>query len=276
MDFDIPLLVVGETEVCIEETTIEGHRILEVSNGELEFSVVTEVGGNLIRLKDPQKRHFFADNYPEIKPKSLISYNIGGIQPLIFTPDLDNPFIEPEKTCAEIVEDQSWKGVKVWWTVENQELLRGQNFAVTYMTVPGSPVIRITLEHDNPTARLVKWVALLTADLELQGSMDGTVITAPGGLQTWIKNRIAKPFVSLPNRENPWVRAYKGDQSVTFFVPEGSPGSVVIADLNEVMLGLLLVDGETGPYGKTTAEFALVVDYPLEKESELMRSVAKR
>jgi len=274
LDFDIPLLVLGKKEVQIREKDIDEHSVLEVSNGMLTFTVVTEVGGNLIRLKDSQERSFLADNYPEIKPKFFTSYNIGGIQPLIFTPDQDDPFFEPEKTHAHRVEESPWRGIKVAWTVQNQELLRGQNFSLTYLTVPDSEVIRIRLEHENPTNRLVKWVALLVADVELQGSMDDTILTAPGGTQTWIRNRVTKPFMSLASLENPWIRASKGDQSITIFAPESSSGTIMGLDLGEMMMGLMIAQAETGPYGKTAVEFAFAVNQPQGKVKELRKALA--
>ena len=274
LDFDIPLLVLGKKEVHIQEKDIDGHSVLEVSNGALTFTVVTEVSGNLIRLKDLQERSFLADNYPEIKPKFFTSYNIGGIQPIIFTPDQDDPFFEPEKTHAHIVETDPWKGVKVAWTVQNQELLRGQNFSLTYLTVPGSEIIRIRLEHENPTKRLVKWVALLVVDVEMQGSVDDIVLTAPGGLQTWIRNRVTKSFMSLASLENPWIRASKGDQSLTIFVPESSLGAIMGLDLGEMMVGLIVAQAETGPCKKSAVEFAFAVNQPQGKVKELRKVLA--
>jgi GNAT superfamily N-acetyltransferase len=276
LDFDIPLLVVDPKEVGIQQTSIDGHTVYEVKNQLITFTVVTGAGGNLIRLTDSQKRSFFADNYPEIKPRLFVSYNIGGIQPLIFDPSQDNPFFEPEKTTTEIVTDGPWKGVKASWTVENQEVLRGQNFSLTYLTLPGSPVVRVVLEHENPKDRVVKWAGLLLADLQLQGSMDDTVLTAPAGTRTWVRNRVTKIFMSPANMNNPWVKASKGDQSVTFFVPEGSQGAVMVLDLVEMIAGLMVASAETRPHEKAVAEFALVVNYPDEKITELIKALARR
>ena len=125
LDFDVPFLVMGEHEVIIKEEKRDGRSLMEVSNGALTFKVVTDLGGNLIQLKDSEGRSFFADNFPEVKPKFFTGYNIGGIQPYIFVRDEDNPFFEPEKTHAEVVEEGLWKGVRVSWTIKNQELLRG-------------------------------------------------------------------------------------------------------------------------------------------------------
>jgi GNAT superfamily N-acetyltransferase len=275
LDFDVPFLLTGDKDVLVAPKDIDGHEVLEVSNGVVTFDVVTEVGGNLIRLQDAQGHTFFDDNYPEIKPKVVVSYNIGGIQPAIFPPELDNPFFEPEQVEAEIVEEGLWRGVSVSWTVLNQELLRGQIYALTYLTLPGSPVVRIRLEHTNPTRRLVRWAALLVADLQLQGSLDDTILTAPGGVHPWVRNRVKNPFISLSSQDNPWVKASKGDQSLLFFVPEGHAGTAVVVDLIEMMAGLLLTLRETGPEGKTAVEFAFAVGQSEGKVKELKKALAK-
>ncbi len=271
LDFDIPLLVVGRGEMKMHKD--EG--LIEVSNGFLTFDVVTDIGGNLIRLEDSQKRSFFVDNYPEIKPRFFINYNIGGIQPMVFALDQDNPFTEPERASASTVEEGLWKGVRVNWTVENQESLRGQNYTLTYLTLPGSPVVRVRLEHENPTRRRVKWAGILAADIELGGSPDNTVCRAPGGTQPWTKHRGKMPFISLPDLKNPWIRVSKEDQSLILFVPEGSPSSIMLLDLTEVVMGLMITMGETGPGGKTAAEFAFAVNQP-EERIEGLRKVLKK
>ncbi|MBU7016750.1 MAG: GNAT family N-acetyltransferase [Theionarchaea archaeon] len=275
LDFDIPFLVIGEKEVTVQEKKIEGHPVLEVSNGVITFTVVTEVGGSMIQVEDSQKRSFFSHNYPEIKPKFFMNYNIGGIQPLLFTPRDDNPFFEPEKTHAEIVKEGIWKGVKVSWTIQNHEFLRGQDYTLTYLTVPDSPVVRMRLEHQNPTDRLVKWTAILVADLELQRSLEDITLMAPGGIQTWTKNRIQKPFMSLAREGNSWVRASKGDQSITFFDPKGSSCITMILDLVEVILGFMVAEDETGPHGVSVAEFAFMVNQEVEKVQEFRRILRK-
>lgn len=269
LDFDVPFIVRGGKEVEIEED----KTLVRVSNGVLSFMVVKEVGGNLIRLEDECKRSFFSDNYPEIKPKSFITYNIGGIQPLIITRE-DSLFSELEKTHTEIVEEGSWRGVKAAWTVEKREAFRGQKYALTYLTLPDSHVIRIKLEHENPTTRRVRWAALLVADVELQGSLENTTITVPGGTNPWVRNRVAKLFVSLANLHEAWVRFSKGDQSLTILAPEGSPGATVAIDVTEVILGVMMTQGVTEPGGKTAAEFALVLNQPEKKVGELRKALA--
>lgn len=272
LDFDIPFLVIGESDITLEKTTIEGHNVINVSNGLIKFCVVADVGGSLIRLQDEKNRSFLVDNYPEIKPKGFISYTIGGIQPFILVPADGDPFVEPEKVHAELVTDGVWKGVSVSWTVENQELLRGQKFSLTYYTAPDSPVVRIRLEHENVTPRLVSWAPLLIADVALQGVYEGTVCKT-GGFNPLIRNRAKNLFMSLPSLDNPWVTAAKDDQSLTFFVPEGFPGTAMIVDVGEVIHGLLVAETETEPGKKTAVEFAFAVNQ-CEKTIQLRKMLA--
>lgn len=273
LDFDVPFLVIGEPDVIIETNTIDGQGVMEVSNGVIAFTVVTGVGGSLIRLQDEKEQSFFADNYPEIKPKGFISYSIGGIQPFIFEPSGDDPFVEPEKTHAEPVKDGVWKGVKVSWTVENQEFLRGQKYSLTYYTLPESPVVRIRLEHENPTPRFVQWAVILLADVALQGDYDGTVLKT-GGINPLIRNRAKNLFMSLPSLDNPWVTAVKNNQSLTFFVPDGYSGTAMMVDVGEVIHGLLIAITETEPEGKNAVEFAFAVNQCGETVQELRKVLA--
>jgi len=275
LDFDIPFLLVDQKSVKVKNVDVEGHETMEVSNGVITFQVVTGRGGNLIRLKDSKGHSFFADNFPEIKPRLFINYNIGGIQPFIFTLDREMLFLEPEKTEARIAEEGLWKGVEVFWTIENQELLRGQQYCLKYLTLPGSSVVRVRLEHHNPTRRLIKWVAMFSADLEFQKSTEDMVLTAPGGTQTWVRNRVRKPFLSLSNSSNPWVKASKGDQSLVFLIPEGFSGVARVLDVTEMMAGLLITLAETEPKGMTVTEFAFAVNESEKKVDELRKALEK-
>ncbi|MBU7026785.1 MAG: hypothetical protein HXS48_07570, partial [Theionarchaea archaeon] len=74
--------------------------------------------------------------------------------------------------------------------------------------------------------------------------------------------------------ENPWIRASKGDQSITIFAPESSSGTIMGLDLGEMMMGLMIAQAETGPYGKTAVEFAFAVNQPQGKVKELRKALA--
>ncbi|MGD2250815.1 MAG: GNAT family N-acetyltransferase [Candidatus Methanofastidiosia archaeon] len=275
IDFVIPVIIMDETKVVLQKEDIDNHAVTTVDNGVLQFMVVSDTGGNLIRLQDTEGHTYFADNFPDIKPKGILQYNIGGIHPFVSEFYTENPFSKPEKVQTAIIEEGPWKGVKAWWKVQNQDELRGQKFSVSYLVLPGSPVVRIQVEHENTSPRLIKWNSLLLSDIELQGSIKGTVITAPGGCQTWVRNQVPHLFKSLANLDTSWVTASKKGKSVTFFVPEGVTGTVIIVDLVEMIHGVLVGLTETEPHKKTILEFALVINQPQKNVDILRQALGK-
>lgn len=276
LDFELPLLSMSQERVTLEEQEIEGEPLLSVSNGALRFCVPARLGGNLIRLQDVQGRSFLYDCFPNVAPKFFIDHHIGGLEPLVFPIDAELPFAEPEEVRVEQAQEGPWMGLRALWTARNQRQLRGQGFSVAYLTLPSSPVIRIVLEHENPTPRRVRWVGALIADLALQGSNDGTVIEVPGGEQPWIRNPVPKPFLSQANLSQPWARAAKGDQSLTLLVPRGSPGMCMMFDLQVMVGGLLAAQLETEPDGSRRTEFALAVNEPRSEIEGLIVALARR
>jgi ribosomal protein S18 acetylase RimI-like enzyme len=275
LDFDIPLIIMGDNKVVLQEEDIDNHAVTTVDNGVLQFMVVSDMGGNLIRLQDTDSHTYFADNFPDVKPKGILQYNIGGIHPFVSEFYTENPFSEPENVHTTIIEQGPWKGVKASWTVQHQDLVRGQKFSVSYLVLPGSPVVRIQVEHENTSPRLIKWNSLILSDIELQGSTKGTVITAPGGCTTWVRNQVPHLFMSLANLDTSWITASKKGKSLTFFVPEGVAGTAIIVDLVEMIHGLLVGLTETTPNEKTILEFALVINQPQKNVDILRQALGK-
>ncbi|MBN1579774.1 MAG: GNAT family N-acetyltransferase [Anaerolineae bacterium] len=268
--FDLPLLLAAGPEVAVEKQTLEGQDVLAVSNGTLQFNVLAERGGNLIRLQDAQERSFLVDNFPEVVPMFFIDHHIGGIQSIVFGRNGDMPFVEPELVEAEIVQEGAWKGARASWVVDNIEALKGQQFSLCYLTLPGSPIVRVNLSHHNPTPRRIEWVGLLFVNLALQGELAGTIIQTPGGTQAWTRNYVPKPFLSLSSLKEPWGRVSKGDQSLSVLAVKGSRGTTMLADLQQLICGLLAGVPVTEPFGDTDIEFAVVINQP-ETQVEIIR-----
>jgi hypothetical protein len=266
----------NQERVTMEEQEVDGEPLLSVHNGALSFSVPARFGGNLIRLQDVQGRSFLYDCFPNVAPKFFIDHHIGGLEPLVFPIDAELPFVEPEEVCVEQVQEGSWIGLRALWTARNQRQLRGQRFGVAYLTLPASPIIRIVLEHENPTPRRVRWVGALIADLCLQGSIEGTVIEVPGGEEPWIRNLVPKPFLSQANLSQPWARAIKGDQSLTLLVSQGFPGTCMMFDLQAMLGGLLAAQLETDADSSTRTEFALAVNEPRSEVDRLIAALARK
>ncbi|MBY8995397.1 MAG: GNAT family N-acetyltransferase [Candidatus Heimdallarchaeota archaeon] len=274
IDFDNYVIVTSKGQVNVEEKDFEGKKIYDVSNGELSFKVVAEIGGNLIRLEDSKGRNFLLDNYPEIQPKFFLEHYLGGSQPQLFHFVADEPFSEMEETKSQMVEENEWKGVKTTWTIKKEkQFLYGQKVELKYLTLPNSEIIRVVLSLDNKTTRTIPWIGSLLSDVGIQGSKEGNVIEAVGASGIWTRNSIKKQFISQGSYEKPYSRINKGNQSIAFVVPKGSNGSSVIADLGVMLLDWMLGLDYAMPKSKSTVEFAILINQPREKMIELREAL---
>ena len=275
LNFDIPIVLKGKTDVTIEESEIEGESIYLVKNGALQFCVPKFFGGNLIKLEDNEGNTYFNDNFPKIQPKFFIDHHIGGVQPLVFWMNEDNPFSEPEKTKTEIVEDGEWKGIKSTWIISKSEHLKGQEISLSYLTLPDSNLVRIKLENNNTSSRRIRSVSALLADICMQGDIENSVIHVPGGLKTWTRNRVMKPFLSNANPDEPWVRITKNSKSLDFICPDGFHGSNTIFDAQVAIMNFMVSLFDLKPKEKAVVEFALAINQPYESIGEIRKALAK-
>jgi len=276
LDFGIAFLLVTESEIQIENQKIEGYEVLNVNNDMLEFSIPKNMGGNLIRLKDSNKRDFLVDNFPTIQPFFFLEHFIGGIQPSVFHPDDDEPFGEPEQIKAEIVQKGEWEGIKVVWTAKNVKKLRGQEYSLSYLTLPGSGVIRVILENINKGQRKVRSIGSFITTVALDGDTTDNIITVPGGSTTWIRNRVKKPFQNFSQNKNPWLRLSKGDQSITFVSAEGYHAATTVFD---AQMGIFSFTGamlETKPEDSYSIEFLILINQPEESIDSVRKALAKK
>jgi hypothetical protein len=189
----------------------------------------------------------------------------------VFRRNDDLPTVEPERVEAEVVQEGAWCGARASWVVENIETLKGQHFSASYLTLPGSPIVRVRLSHHNPTPRRIAWVGILFVNLALQESMEDTVIQTPGGTQVWTRNHVPNPFIGLSSLEQPWGRVSRGDQSLAMLASEGSRGVPMLADLQQLIAGFLSGVPVTEPYGESSVEFTLAINQP-ETQIEVLRA----
>jgi len=275
LDFDLPLLTASAGAVAVEAREIEGQPVLAVSNGALSFSVLDGLSGSLVRLLDAQGRSYLYDNLPEVKPWFFFENHVGGVQPLVAGRRLEVLFNELDPLRASAVEDGRWKGAEVAWTAYKDEYVRGQEYRLAYLTLPGSDVVRLRLRHHNPTPRRVEWFGMLMANLNLGGSAEGTILHAPGGRGTWVRNPAPKPFVSPGHVWQPWLNACKGEQSLALLVPRGGLGAAQALNLIEFVVGIAYGALETGPHGDKEVEFALALNQPEAAIQALIAALGK-
>lgn len=275
MCYPLSVLVAQDGKVEIREDTLAGQPTLSVANGVLRFHTCATVGGNLIRLQDAEGRSFLYDHFPEVKPYVFLSHHIGGVEPLVFWPRNDDPFEEPEAVTVEPIADGAWRGTEASWTVTHRERLRGQRYRLAYLVLPGCPLVRIRLRHENPTPRRLRWVGGLLLNLALQEGLEETVLQVPGATQRWTRHRTPMPFFGQTDLRQPWAWVARKGTSLTMFAPEGQPGSAAALDLGALIVGLLLAELEAGPEGENAIEFAVALNQPPERTQELIRAASR-
>jgi len=260
LDFELPVIVVGNDEVTVEEETKEGNKVLHVDNGEIQFDVLDGFGGNLIRLVDSDGNTYFDDRFPEPGPKMYFENHIGGIEPRLILPDDLEEFYEIEDVSSERFSDGVWKGVKVDLTIEKLDALRGQKFSIRYLTLPGTKFIKVILVHDNPKSKEVRWLGEFFIDVLLNETLKDTVVECPGKYDDWKRKYQTQNFMVPANLEKPWFYFTDGDISIGGFGVESSPVYSTILCNDEIDMGFLAANIVSQPFGSEKLEMGIILD----------------
>jgi hypothetical protein len=275
LDFDMVVILKGSSEVRIQEEKIDEQEVLVVENGNLRFKVPKNIGGDLIQLEDSEGNSFLLDSFPKVEAKFFVEHYLGGIQPAMFHTSEENPFAELENTETEEVSEGEWVGVKTTWINEKSEILKGQKYSISYLTLPDSSIIRIKIDNVNETPRKVNTISAMIADIALKGETSDNVIRVPGGMKNWIRNRVQKPFINQTNMDEPWVRIEKEEVSLSFMSASGFFGSNTIFDSQVMLINILLAMMETEPYQTSTNEFVIMINQPEEAIEEVRKGLAR-
>ena len=277
LDFDIPVLIATSDSVKITESKIGEGEIYQITNGSLSFAVPRNIGGNLLRLKDSKGKTFVVDNFPEMQPKFIFTHNIGGMQPAVLHFGANNPFYKPENTTTKIVEEGLWKGVKSSWTITNdKEYLKGLKVETTYLTLPGSEVIRAIITLHNESARKLPCGSGLMIDIGLDGSRENNVIEATAGSGLWKRNPVKNQFVANSSFDEPFCRVTKGKQSLAIVIPEGFPGTAISVDLVMMLLNWIINYNYVEPNSSSTSEIVIMINQPREKMEDIRKALKKK
>ncbi len=260
LDFELPVIIVGDDEVTVEEQTKEGKKVLHVDNGEIQFDVLDGFGGNLIRLTDSEGNTYFDDRFPEPGPKIYFENHIGGIEPRLILPDDLEEFYEIEDVSSKKFSDGLWKGVKVDLTIEQLDELRGQRFSIRYLTLPGTKLIKVILVHDNPKAKEVNYLGEFFIDVLLNRTLKDTIVECPGKYRDWKRKYRAQNFMVPANIERPWFYFTDGDISIGGFGVEGSPVYSTVLCNDEINMGFLAANMQSRAFGKEKLEMGLLLD----------------
>ncbi len=265
LDFEIPVIITGDSQVKVEEKVKDGEKVLHVDNGKIQFDVMDGFAGNLIRLEDSDGNTYLDDSFPEPKPKSWFENHIGGLGPRLMTPDDLHSFYEIEDVSSQEYIDGRWRGVKVDFKIEKLDSLRGQKFSIKYLTLPGTKLIKIVMDHHNPKEREVNWYGEFFIDVLINGSLEDTVVKCPGKYEDWERSHQTQQFTPQPNIEKPWFLFRREDVSLAGFGVEGSPSFSTVICNEEVNMAFLVANMVSQAYDEEEIEFGMILDGDDEK-----------
>ncbi len=223
--FSVVVLGTSHDRVEVTSGREEGHSVFRVTNGLLEFAVSADYGGCLFSLKNTRGTELLSSAFPTAQPKEFMQNYWGGVQPIIEGAD-ENLFqakTNTESMQADLCQQGDiWKGVEINWQGKVQRDCRGLQFALRYLTAPGSPLILIDWTIHNPTTAPLRLMSLLSVDTALErGPGTSTLQAHWGGAITSI--RPSPTFTEFtPDGNFAWMRR---ETSVT----EPSEGLALIA-----------------------------------------------
>lgn len=287
--WNLPRLIANSDPITIAERELQGQPIYHIENGLLSFDVVRNRGGQLIHLRDTTGYNYIDDVFPNCQAKFFVAHFTGGAQPLVFSPDSRQPFLPPETiTSAEMVVEGVWQGVRVSWIATEEERLRGQNFALTYLVTPGLPVVRMRVMRPRPTHRRFDWLGgfLVVLDTESAATQGPVRFTVPGAshiwddAQPWRRFPALQGFVGPMSPDQSWAWIHIGDESGTarerslgFLGLSSSMATPVAFSFGEFMGAFLMGMQEAQEDGEEL-EYALVLNRPQVEAEALITALS--
>ncbi|MFP4051288.1 MAG: hypothetical protein ACLFVB_06060, partial [Thermoplasmata archaeon] len=259
LDFEIPVIITKSDKVEISKNTKEGEKVLHIDNGKIQFDVMDGFGGNLIKLVNSNGDTYLADTFPEPQPKSYFENHIGGLQPRLMTPEDFYSFYEIEDVSSKKYSRGKWKGVEIDFDIEKLDSLRGQNFSIRYLTLPGTKLIKIEVVNDNPKVKEVNWFGEFFIDVLLNGSLEDTIVKCPGKYEDWERSYQTQQFSPPPNIERPWFMFKKDDISIAGFGVEGSNAFSSVICNEEINMAFLVPNMVSQPKKEHEVEMGIIL-----------------
>lgn len=274
LDFEIPVIITKDNKIEVKERKIEGENVLHVDNGEIQFDVMDGFAGNLIKLANSGGDTYLADTFPEPQPKSYFENHIGGLEPRLMTPEDFYKFYEIEDVSSKEYSRGKWKGVQVDFDIEKLDSLRGQNFSIRYLTLPGTKLIKIEVINENQKTKEVEWFGEFFIDVLLNGSLEDTIVKCPGKYEDWERSYQTQQFSPPPNIERPWFMFKKDDISLAGFEVEGSHAFSSVICNEEINMAFLVPNMVSQAKQEHEVEMGVILDAD-EEEIERARKALK-
>ncbi|MHA2361272.1 MAG: hypothetical protein ACXAB6_05030, partial [Candidatus Thorarchaeota archaeon] len=185
-DEPFTLLQLGNSNSSVEvsESNEQGSKIFRVKNGQVEFTVSPDYGGCMTSLRNSKGTELLVCPFPTptMKPGGFLDNYYGGVQPVIWDDEMDVDLTQAvtnkEKFDARHYEHGVWQGVEVTWKGSVQQITRGMDFALQYLTAPGSPLVLIRWRINNSTSAPVRFTPSLFLDAAFDGEISDVILRA--------------------------------------------------------------------------------------------------
>ncbi|MHA2085110.1 MAG: hypothetical protein ACXABD_15245, partial [Candidatus Thorarchaeota archaeon] len=270
-DDPFTLLQLGNSNSSVEvsESKEQGSRVFRVKNGQIEFAVSPDYGGCMTSLRNAKGTELLVCPFPTptMKPGGFLDNYYGGVQPVIWDDEMDVDLTQAdtnkEKFDARHYEHGIWQGVEVTWKGSVQQITRGMDFALQYLTAPGSPLVLIRWQISNTTSAPVRFIPTLFLDAAFDGDISDVVLTADWeGRRTGVQ---PSPFpISMMLSSNAlWMRRGKSQtdtEGLGLLMSGSIPGTMGLSISSYLLLGVMDINTMLMPGEEKIFTTCLLVD----------------
>ncbi|MHA2377472.1 MAG: hypothetical protein ACXAB9_15050 [Candidatus Thorarchaeota archaeon] len=270
-DESFTLLQLGYSESSVEvsESKEQGSRVFRVKNGQIEFAVSPDYGGCMTSLRNAKGTELLVCPFPTptMKPGGFLDNYYGGVQPVIWDDGMDVDLTQAdtnkEKFDAQYYEHDIWQGVEVTWKGSVQQITRGMDFALQYLTAPGSPLVLIRWRISNTTSAPVRFIPSLFLDAAFDGDISDVVLNAEWEGRHTDVQPAPFPISMMLSSNSLWVRKGKSQsdaEGLGILMSGSIPGTIGLSISSYLLLGVMDINTMLMPGEEKIFTTCLLVD----------------
>jgi len=276
-----PIVQLGSSKDVIEiiEEEDEGLSSFRISNGLLDFKVSADYGGCLYSLKNSLGTELLRTVFPTPTPNLFQQNYYGGWQPFVSGVDEEifQATTNQEKMRAKTCEiGDIWKGVEIRWKGKLQPCCRGVDFALQYLTAPGSPLILTNWEIRNSTTAALRLIAFQGLDPAFNGNLSDAILRTQWGDTITDLRGSPIPAAFMPDSNFTWLQRKPSNSEVvesTAFLNSGIQPSLLVLLTHEFSWIFSYYDLFLRAKEKRTLRSALFVNPPDETHIEAIQQL---
>ncbi|MFX0078884.1 MAG: GNAT family N-acetyltransferase [Candidatus Hermodarchaeota archaeon] len=265
-----PILQLGSSKDVIEiiEEEDQGMISFRILNGVLDFKVSADYGGCLYSVKNSVGTELLKTAFPTPGPNVFQQNYYGGWQP--FVSGLDEEIFQvitnQEKMRAKTCEiGDIWKGVEIQWKGKLQPCCRGMDFALQYLTAPGSPLIMTKWIIRNSTTAALRFLAFQALDPAFNGDLSAAVLRTQWGDTITDLRGSQIPAAFMPDSNFTWLQRKPSETEIvegTAILTSGTQPSILVLLTNEFCWIFSYADLFLRAKEKRTLRSALFINPP--------------